>query len=157
MDIRAAHLIAVELMDQHGLASIWTIHWDRMKDVAGECDHTRKVLTFNPDALKFYNKHEVEQVILHEIAHALVGPGKGHGSKWKSVARSIGYSGEETVRAGGTGLADGMLKLTFIFGVITLVVPNPVTAVLFIVWLVFVVIAVVQTYRTPDTSDLGSS
>ena len=37
---------------------------------------------------------EVDQVLLHEIAHALAGPGAGHGPRWKRVARDIGYLGE---------------------------------------------------------------
>lgn len=33
---------------------------------------------------------EVRQVVLHEAAHALVGPGHGHDRVWKAQARRIG-------------------------------------------------------------------
>lgn len=34
---------------------------------------------------------EIEQVLLHEIAHALAGQAAGHGAKWKAQATAIGY------------------------------------------------------------------
>lgn len=33
---------------------------------------------------------EVEDTIRHEIAHAVVGPGHGHGLKWKMTAKNMG-------------------------------------------------------------------
>jgi predicted SprT family Zn-dependent metalloprotease len=32
----------------------------------------------------------ISQVVLHEMAHALVGPGNGHGPVWKRKARELG-------------------------------------------------------------------
>jgi hypothetical protein len=37
---------------------------------------------------------EIRNTILHEIAHALVGPQHGHGPVWKAKAREIGCTGE---------------------------------------------------------------
>lgn len=37
---------------------------------------------------------EIRNTILHEIAHALVGPAAGHGPVWKAKAREIGCTGE---------------------------------------------------------------
>ncbi len=33
---------------------------------------------------------EIQATLLHEIAHALVGPGKAHGREWQAAARQIG-------------------------------------------------------------------
>jgi predicted SprT family Zn-dependent metalloprotease len=40
---------------------------------------------------------EVEQIILHEIAHGLVGVHEGHGRTWVKTARSLGYVGGRTI------------------------------------------------------------
>jgi predicted SprT family Zn-dependent metalloprotease len=36
---------------------------------------------------------EVRNTILHEIAHALVGPNHGHGKVWKAKAKELGCNG----------------------------------------------------------------
>ena len=37
---------------------------------------------------------EIRNTILHEIAHAIVGAGHGHGPVWKAKAKEIGCTGE---------------------------------------------------------------
>lgn len=36
----------------------------------------------------------LEDVLLHELAHAIVGPGEGHNDKWKECARNIGCTSD---------------------------------------------------------------
>jgi predicted SprT family Zn-dependent metalloprotease len=43
---------------------------------------------------------EVRDTILHEIAHALVGPGHGHDGVWKAKCREIGARPEACYGAG---------------------------------------------------------
>ncbi len=44
---------------------------------------TARLLAYNPWEV-------VEQVVLHEAAHALVGPGKAHGREWQLKALELG-------------------------------------------------------------------
>ncbi len=44
-----------------------------------------------------HSEDEVLDTILHEIAHALVGPQHGHDAVWRAKAREIGCSGERCV------------------------------------------------------------
>ena len=37
---------------------------------------------------------KIEDVILHELAHAIVGPGNGHNDTWKACAREIGCTSD---------------------------------------------------------------
>ena len=41
-------------------------------------------------------ENEIKNIILHEIAHALVGIGEGHSRKWKNTAIDIGCNGKRT-------------------------------------------------------------
>ena len=43
-----------------------------------------------------YEDDEIHQVLLHEVAHALAGMGAGHGAKWRSIAKELGYDGKRT-------------------------------------------------------------
>lgn len=54
-----------------------------------ECDYSNRVLDFSPQLLRC-DLVFVNQIILHEVAHALVGP-VGHGKLWLKAARLIGY------------------------------------------------------------------
>lgn len=49
----------------------------------------------------------VEQVLLHEIAHALCGQAAGHGKIWKAKATELGYLHQ---RIDGTPLAKQVAK-----------------------------------------------
>lgn len=54
------------------------------------CDFGKREIVFHPRLLEtdwvFAN-----QIILHEVAHALAGKTAGHSKKWMSVARGMGY------------------------------------------------------------------
>ena len=69
--------LATELMDAHGLVG-WRIKLDHARRRAGQCDYTNKIISLS----RFYVRHadidHIRDTILHEIAHALVGPRHGH-------------------------------------------------------------------------------
>jgi predicted SprT family Zn-dependent metalloprotease len=83
--------LATELMDTHGLVG-WRIKLDHARRRAGQCDYTNKIISLS----RFYVRHadidHVRDTILHEIAHALVGPSHGHNAVWRQKAREIGCS-----------------------------------------------------------------
>lgn len=42
------------------------------------------------------NLPQLRETVLHELAHLLVGPGKGHGPKFREMARRLGTDPERT-------------------------------------------------------------
>ena len=84
------------MLEFHGLAGSWSFGWDRAKTRFGQCDHQHHRITLSRYLCEEGTTTAVEQVLLHEIAHALAGSRAGHGAKWRSIASSIGYLGGRT-------------------------------------------------------------
>jgi len=87
---------AAELFALHQLDSAWIFSWDGAKTRFGQCDHRRRRITLSKHLSAMGTEYEVEQVLLHEIAHALVGARAGHGPIWRHKAQSLGYQGGRT-------------------------------------------------------------
>ena len=51
-----------------------------------------KKISFSRNFIKNSNESEIYDTILHEIAHALVGPKHGHDIVWKKMAKKLGCS-----------------------------------------------------------------
>jgi hypothetical protein len=88
-------ILANTLMFEHGLLDKgWFFNFDRARKRFGLCDHKAQIISmskyFTPSRTFEQNKN----TILHEIAHALVGPGNGHNAVWKAKAIEIGSDGE---------------------------------------------------------------
>ena len=84
-----------ELMRLHGLtAKGWNWGFDNAKQRAGACNYSRKRITIARGYAQVARNAQIEDTILHEIAHAMAGRAAGHGPAWKAVARSIGCSAE---------------------------------------------------------------
>lgn len=81
-------LIALHLDDS------WTFGFDHARTRAGLCDYRAKRITVSRHLAARYEDDEIHQVLLHEVAHALAGPGAGHGPAWKRIARELGYEGK---------------------------------------------------------------
>ncbi len=54
------------------------------------CDYTKRELVFSR-ALLWCDWIFVNQIVLHEVAHAMAGASAGHTRKWMDVARAMGY------------------------------------------------------------------
>lgn len=85
--------LAGELMAQHGLAQ-WSFQFDDASRRAGSCNYETKVLSLAREFALIAPSSEVRNTILHEIAHALVGPKHNHDHVWRDKARAIGCTGE---------------------------------------------------------------
>lgn len=81
--------LARQLLDRHGLTG-WRIEFDHARTRAGKCDHGRRIISLSKVLTALYDSEAVRDVILHEIAHALVGHEHGHDAVWKEQARRIG-------------------------------------------------------------------
>lgn len=83
--------LAYELMNKHGLITIgWRFEFDRAKRRQGLCSFRKQVISMSVYFCFQLPSDEVKDTILHEIAHALVGPRNNHNWVWKAKAREIG-------------------------------------------------------------------
>jgi predicted SprT family Zn-dependent metalloprotease len=98
VDVRDALVMARELVAEHGLDG-WTVVLDRAKTRAGVCRADRREIGLSGPLTALHEEAEVRDTVLHEIAHALVGPRHGHDAVWRATARRIGCSAERTSSA----------------------------------------------------------
>ena len=99
MRVSTATKLAHQLMDQHGLIEKgWTFRISRATSCFGQCRQgifgkkrkKIKEISLSGPLTEINTEVEVRDTILHEIAHAIVGPGHGHDWKWKQCCRKIG-------------------------------------------------------------------
>lgn len=95
MQLATAEALALKLMKKHGLlAKGWTFEFDRAERRLGCTKYGRKAITISRFMTGVATAALVEQVILHEIAHALLPVGVHHGHEWEALAAKIGYTGK---------------------------------------------------------------
>ena len=80
---------ATKLLKEYGLID-WRVKLDHARRRAGQCDYNTKVISLSRLYVRNANKDHIRDTILHEIAHALVGPRHGHDVVWRNKAREIG-------------------------------------------------------------------
>lgn len=77
------------LMEASGLGD-WRFRFDTARRRAGSCIHSTRTITLSGPLTELYDADTVRGVILHEIAHALVGASHRHDAVWKKQARALG-------------------------------------------------------------------
>jgi hypothetical protein len=88
MDLDAVEQLARQLMDKHGL-SMWSFRFSCAKKTFGQVDNYN-ILCISKLFAELNNKEHVQDVILHEIAHVLVGLGHVHNEVFRAKALAIG-------------------------------------------------------------------
>lgn len=81
--------LATDMMKEHGLDG-WRIKLDHARRRAGQCDYNKKEISLSRHYVRYAEMDHIRDTILHEIAHALVGPHHGHDAVWRQQARAIG-------------------------------------------------------------------
>lgn len=89
MEPSQASQLARSLMNDHGLHD-WLFQLDHSKVRFGHCRQRSKVISLSQYLIRLNDEAQVKDTVLHEIAHALVGPGHGHDAEWKQMAKDIG-------------------------------------------------------------------
>lgn len=92
VDLDEAGRMARRLLDEHGLRD-WTVVFDRAKRRAGICRPHQRQIGLSAPLTVLHDEAEVRDTVLHEVAHALVGPRHGHDAVWRATALRIGCSG----------------------------------------------------------------
>jgi predicted SprT family Zn-dependent metalloprotease len=87
-------LFITSKLKEHGLStSGWKWQWNnRLKTSGGSADYKSKTISLSPLYVSKASESEVQNTVLHEIAHALT-PGHKHDEVWKAMAKSIGCNG----------------------------------------------------------------
>lgn len=96
MEIHDARRLAIGLMRRHGLTG-WRLVFDNAKTRAGICRSVPQEIGLSRVLTLLHSEADVRDTILHEIAHALVGPAHGHDTVWRAEALAIGCSAKRCV------------------------------------------------------------
>jgi len=86
-----------KLLLMHSLTD-WNVAFDNAKRRLGRCKFRIKTISLSLPFIIVTTKSEIKDVMLHEIAHALVGSGHGHNEVWRSKAIEIGCTGLRTYK-----------------------------------------------------------
>jgi predicted SprT family Zn-dependent metalloprotease len=86
---RAIRDLAAGLLDAFGLRD-WRFAYNRRKREMGLCLFDARIIALSVHFVEMNDDHFIRDTLLHEIAHALVGPGHGHDAVWKSKCREVG-------------------------------------------------------------------
>ena len=83
--------VAAELFRLHRLdVGGWRLEFRNYGHRLGSCCSRRRLIALNAFYADQNTEAHVLDTLLHEIAHALVGPSHGHGPIWKAMARKLG-------------------------------------------------------------------
>lgn len=95
MELSVAYAYGTSLLTKHGLTQEgWKLNFDRGKTRAGLCNYNTKTITLSKHLVLNTDVESIENTMLHEIAHALVGASHGHDAVWQQKAIDIGCDGK---------------------------------------------------------------
>lgn len=93
LKFRVTQDLAIALMTKHGLFG-WQFKFNRAKRQMGVCRYPIRNrpgrIELSVHLVERNDEAEIRDTILHEIAHALVGPKHGHDAVWKAKCLEIG-------------------------------------------------------------------
>lgn len=111
MNVDKAFKLACELLQSHGLMDKgWYVSLDNAKKRFGQCRYRIKQISLSRPLILVNSKERVKDTILHEIAHALVGPSHGHDSIWKAKCIEVGCAPVRCFTSKNTTLVQGKYK-----------------------------------------------
>lgn len=95
MNVTEAETLALLHMEEHGILDKFKFFFENCKRSLGRCHYDGKKITLSKWYVELNEEKDVEDTILHEIAHALSflkygKKGTGHGVFWKQMCRKIG-------------------------------------------------------------------
>lgn len=97
MDYLAVRDKAAQLMTQHGLTG-WRFSLNNRLRGCGVCYHGQRLIQLSRHFVEHNTEAEIEETLLHEIAHALT-PGAHHGPRWEAQVMAIGGKAQRCATA----------------------------------------------------------
>lgn len=79
---------------QSGLGTQWTFGFDLSTTRAGVCRYRDRRIDLSVSYCLRATRADIENTLLHEIAHAIAGAEHGHNAVWQAKAREIGCTAE---------------------------------------------------------------
>lgn len=108
--------VVEDFLKQFGLYQTgWRFAWDNARRRAGSCQYAKKRITLSRHFVKLnvdVQPDEVFDCILHEIAHAIAGPGTYHGPEWVKACENIGAKPERCYDSSKVVMPKGRLTAT---------------------------------------------
>ena len=89
MNLSAAMTLAKQLLKKHSLQD-WNFKFDYARRRFGCCNFTTTTISLSKILVELNPPQKVLDTLLHEIAHALVGPRHNHDLIWKEKITEIG-------------------------------------------------------------------
>lgn len=98
MKLVEAERLARYMMLKNGLIKLgWRFEFDRATSRLGATHFAKKKITISRNTTGVATRDQFEQVLIHEITHALLPPEVGHGARWKALSVKLGYTGKRTL------------------------------------------------------------
>lgn len=110
----ANHLMANNKAGVNLLAQGWRFELGGSNTAVGTCWYETKVINVSKFFAASLDRRNVADVLLHEIAHAIVGGEHEHGPSWKRVAVILGTKPKSTTQVANP--ASLKAKYTIMFG-----------------------------------------
>ncbi len=98
MQHQEAAELAAALMARWGLEG-WRFEFDHAVRRFGHCRFEARTISLSRHLVALNELDLVRDTILHEIAHALVGPGHGHDAVWRQKCLEVGAKPQRCGRA----------------------------------------------------------
>lgn len=86
--LQSCLMIGNELLIKNGLND-WKLKINRKRSAIAQTAHDQKTIYYSKYFLMITDKSQLEGITLHEIAHALLGYGYGHSSKFIKLCKKI--------------------------------------------------------------------
>jgi hypothetical protein len=80
---------ALGVMASFGLKG-WTLKFNKRVRALGICRYWPRKIELSIHLVAAGDLGEIKETLLHEVAHALAGPGAGHGRVWRARAVEVG-------------------------------------------------------------------
>ena len=85
---------AAQLLERHlntgAPTTRWRAHFETATGRAGICRHDNRTIALSVSYVLRAPWGDIRDTLLHEIVHAIVGPGHAHDAVWQAAARRIG-------------------------------------------------------------------
>lgn len=92
MELNLAVELTKEELKKYNLQD-WAVRFNDRRCSFGLCSYHEKTIYLSKHLVELNTVERVMNTVLHEIAHAILGPGHGHNNEWKKLCLQIGGDG----------------------------------------------------------------